>query len=177
MLIDITFAILLIIGFTKGYKKGLIKSLFNTIGFMVGITAALKLSATVSTHLSSASRISEKWIPFLSFIIVFCAVVFAVRLLSRLFEKTSEMLMLGWLNRMGGVLLYIFLYCLLFSVVLFYIKQLGIISKQTIDNSVFYPYLSPLAPDVINAIGKIVPFFKDLFAQLNHYFDQVSNKI
>ena len=177
MLIDITFAILLIVGFTKGYKKGLIKSLFNTIGFMIGIAAAIKLSAVAATYLSSSSHISEKWIPFLSFVIVFCAVVFAVRLLSKLFEKTSEMLMLGWLNRMGGVLLYIFLYCLIFSVALFYSKQLGIISKQTIDKSIFYPYLSPLAPDIINAIGKIIPFFKDLFAQLNAYFDQVSKKI
>ncbi len=177
MFIDIIFVSLLLVAFTKGVRKGLIQALFNTIGFLIGIAAAVKLSAVLANHLSTDSHLNGKWLPFLSFVLVFSAVTLAVKMAGKLFEKTSELLMIGWLNKLGGICLYIVLYSIIFSVILFYVKQLGIIKKETIDSSVFYPYLAPIAPDTIGAIGKIIPFFKNIFEQLQNYFGTVSNKL
>ncbi len=177
MLIDIFFTGLLLLAFTKGISKGLIQSLFNTLGFLIGIAAALKLSAVIANRLSGSAHVNAKWLPFLSFVLIFSVVVLAVKMTGKLFEKTGEMLMLGWINKLGGICLYIIFYAVIFSVVLFYIKQLGLIKKQIFDSSVFYPYLAPIGPETIGIIGKIIPFFKNLFGQLENYFSRVSDKL
>ena len=92
-------------------------------------------------------------------------------------EELSELIMIGWLNKLTGVLLYLLLYGLTYSVILFYAKSLGILSTSQIASSTFYPYVAPVAPDVMNAMGNIIPFFKDLFSQLEHFFSGVSNKL
>ena len=94
-----------------------------------------------------------------------------------MFEKTAEMVLMGWLNKFGGVCLFLILYGMIFSVILFYGTEMNFISQSTINSSIFYSYISPLAPGIINGLGKVIPIFKDLFKQLEHYFEGVSNKI
>jgi len=147
------------------------------LAFFVGLAAAIKLSAIVANHLSHQTTIGSKWIPFISFILVFAVIVILVRALGKFIEKANEMIMMGWINKIGGVLLYLFLYGIIYSILLFYLKNLGILKPTTIQVSIFYPYLSPLAPDALNLIGNIIPFFKDLFGQLERYFGLVSENI
>jgi membrane protein required for colicin V production len=177
MIIDIVFIVLLIIAFLKGAKIGLIQSLFTFLAFLVGLAAAIKFSAIVANHLAHQTTIGSKWIPFISFILIFAVVVILVRALGRFIEKANEMIMMGWINKIGGVLLYLFLYGIIFSILLFYLKNLGILKPTTIEASKFYPYLSPLAPDALNILGNIIPFFKDLFGQLERYFYLVSKNL
>ena len=86
------------------------------------------------------------------------------------------MAMLGWLNKLGGILLYVLLYLFIFSVILFYAVQLHLIKEKTLTASVLYPYLQPLAPKIINGVGYILPFFKDMFAGLEAFFESISHK-
>lgn len=177
MIIDIVFIVLLIIAFIKGAKKGLIQSLFTFLAFFIGLAAAIKLSAIVANHLAHQTTIGSKWIPFVSFILVFAVVVILVRTLGKFIEKANELIMMGWINKIGGVLLYLFLYGIIYSILLFYLKNLGILKPATIQASRFYTYLSPLAPDALNILGNIIPFFKDLFGQLERYFGLVSENL
>lgn len=177
MFIDLVFAILVFFACIKGLRKGLIIALFSLVAFIVGLAAALKLSAVVANRLSENLEISGKWLPVVSFMIVFFIVVLLVNLGGKMIQKSVEMAMLGWLNRIGGVLLFIFIYSMIFSIFLFYGAQLHIIKAETIKSSQIYPYIQPLAPKVLNIIGSIIPVFKDLFAQLTQFFEQVSNKL
>jgi membrane protein required for colicin V production len=177
MIIDIIFILLLIIAFLKGAKKGLIQSLFTFLAFFIGIAAAIKLSAVVASHLSQQITTGSKWIPFFSFILVFAVVVILVRALGKFIEKANEMIMMGWINKMGGVLFYLFLYGIIYSILLFYLKNMGLLKPTTIQASKFYAYLSPIAPDALNLLGNIIPFFKDVFGQLERYFGVVSENI
>ena len=177
MLIDIIFFALIIFACIKGLRKGFVVALFSIIAFIVGLAAALKLSAVVATKLSENVNVSGRWLPVISFIIVFLVVVLLVNLGGRLIQKALEAVMLGWLNRVAGVLLFIVLYCIIYSIFLFYAVQLHIIKDVTISASKTYPYLKPIGPKVIDMIGSVIPFFKDIFAQLEHFFGEVSNKI
>ena len=103
MIIDIAFIVLLIIAFLKGAKKGLIQSLFTFLAFFVGLAAAIKLSAIVATRLSNQNTLGSKWVPFISFILVFALIVILVRALGKFIEKANEMIMMGWINKIGGV--------------------------------------------------------------------------
>lgn len=177
MFIDIAFTLLMILALMKGMKKGFIASLFSFIGFMVAMAAALKLSAVLANRMSVNGYLSGKWMPFLSFVLVFAIVVIVFNQLGKLFQKTSELLLLGWLNKFGGVCLFMLIYGIVFSIILFYVIQLKLISEPTIAASKTYPFISPLGPDVINGIGKVIPYFNNLFDQLQHFFGGVSDKI
>ncbi len=177
MLIDLIFAALILFACIKGYKKGLIIALFSVIAFIVGLAAALKLSAVVASRLSENVNVSGKWLPVISFILVFLVVVLLVNLGGRFIQKTFEVAMLGWVNRIAGVILYILVYSIIYSIFLFYAVQLHIIKEGTIAASQVYPYIQPLGPKVINIIAGIIPIFKDIFAQLEHFFGLVSYKI
>src|SRR4051794_11902148 len=176
-MIDIIFAILMIIAIIKGYRKGLIIALFSIIGFIVGLAAALKLSAAVAVRLQHHTNLSSKWLPFISFVLVFLLVVFLIHLGGKLIEKTFQLVMLGWANRLGGMILYIVLYTIIFSVFLFYADKIKLLGKTAIQSSQTYAIVAPLGPKVINGLGKSIPLFKDTFAQLETFFDGVSHKI
>ena len=174
MFIDIVFLILLLLACVKGYSKGLIIALFSVIGFIAGLAAALKLSDYAAEKLSGTFNSSGKWLPFISFLLVFLVVVILVYLGARLIQKSIEMVMMGWINRIGGVILYILLYSILFSIFLFYAVQLRLLSAETINASQAYSYLQPLGPFIINSLGSVIPVFKDMFVQLQDFFGHLS---
>ena len=76
MIIDIIFVILIVLALIQGYRRGLIVAVFSLISIIVGLAAAIKLSAVVANHLGHAVKVSDKWLPVISFAIVFIAVVF-----------------------------------------------------------------------------------------------------
>jgi len=154
----------------KGLRRGLIIAVFSILAFIAGIAAAMKLSVVVAGYLKDSVNVSAKWLPFISFAIVFIGVVLLVRWIARILESTIELALLGWVNKIGGVLLYAMLYLFLLSVLLFFAQQVKLISNKTIAQSVTYSWIEPLGPWVINGFGKLIPVFKDMFAELSNFF-------
>jgi len=152
-------------------------ALFSIVAFIIGLAAAIKLSATVAVYLGKNIALSNRWLPVISFLVVFIVVVVLVNLGGKLVEKTFEMAFLGWVNRIGGAIFYVLLYTLIFSILLFYAEKMHFIKQETISNSITYPYLKPWGPAVINTLGKIIPLFKDSFQQLESFFESLSDKI
>jgi membrane protein required for colicin V production len=177
MLIDFAFAVLIILAIIKGYQKGLILAIFSIIAFIVGLAAALKLSAVVAAYLKDSLSVSAKWLPFIAFALVFLIVVLLVRLGARLIEKTFQAVLLGWVNRIGGILLYVTLYLIILSIFVFYADKLQLLQPATIDSSVTYKFIQPWGPVIMDNIGKLIPLFKDMFTQLGDFFNSLSNKI
>jgi membrane protein required for colicin V production len=177
MLIDIIFFGSMVMAVFKGIQRGLIVALFSMIAFIVGLVAALKLSTVVAAYLDDSINVSARWLPFLSFALVFIIVVLLVRLLAALLQSTIEMAMLGWANRLGGILLYAIMYIMIFSVILFFAVQMNFLSHDTLANSVTYTYIKPVGPFVIDGIGVVLPWFKDMFSELQGFFTRLSEEV
>ncbi len=177
MLIDFAFAALLIMAVIKGYQKGLILAIFSIIAFIVGLAAALKLSTIVAAYLKDSISVSAKWLPFIAFALVFFIVVVLVRLGAKLIEKTFQAVLLGWVNRIGGILLYAALYLIILSIFIFYAEKLQLIQPAAVQSSATYKFIQPWGPKVMDNIGTLIPFFKDMFTQLGDFFNSLSNKI
>jgi membrane protein required for colicin V production len=177
MIIDAIFLLLLALALFKGLRKGLVVALFSFIAFMAGLAAALKLSSVVAARLSEHTGSGARWLPLVSFILVFIAVALLVSLLGRLIQKSFEAVMLGWANRIAGALFYLLLYCIFYSIFLFYAVQLHLISDETIKASLSYAYLQPLAPFIMDRLGSIIPFFKNMFYQLQQFFENGARKM
>lgn len=176
MFIDSLFIILLISAVIKGYSRGLIVAIFSSVAILIGIVAAVKLSAVVANYLHENAHLDWNWLPIISFMLVMFGVVLLVRMLAKFVQKTVEFAMMGWVNKAGGILLYACIYITMLSISLFYIHKMGLLSENSVEASKFYPFIEPWAPKAINAFGYIIPVFKDLLTQLNHFFSAVSNK-
>jgi len=176
MIIDLAFLVMLIFAIIKGLQKGLIVGIFSLLAFIIGLAAAMKLSAVVAGYLDDSTNISSRWLPVLSFILVFILVAALVNFGARLLEKMVESLMLGAVNKIGGIFFYLFLETIIFSVVLFFFVQMNWVGAETIQASKVYEYVQPIGPWVINGIGTVFPVFKDLFHDLQHFFEGVAEK-
>lgn len=160
----------------KGLYKGFILGIFSLFAFIVGLAAALKLSVVVAAYLQKDLASASRWLPVLAFLLVFIIVIVLVGLGARIIKKMIDIAMLGWLDKLAGIVLYIIIYTIIFSVILFFAEKLFILKREVIDNSVVYKYVMPWAPKVINNLGNIIPFFKDMFIQLEHFFESIPGK-
>ena len=96
---------------------------------------------------------------------------------AKLIEKTFQVALLGWLNRIAGILLYAVLYLVILSIFIFYAEKLQLLRPVVIENSLTYHFIQPWGPKVMENFGKIIPVFKDMFTELGDFFNSLSNKI
>jgi membrane protein required for colicin V production len=180
MWIDIVWLMLMAIAASKGFKNGLILSLFSVAGLIIALAAALKLSVVVSDYIREAFQMPLFWLPIFSFIIVFIGVAALVRLLSGMLSKLMEVVLLGWLNKLGGFLLFAIVYTLIFSVFLFYADKTVHFSTEIKEKSYVYSYIAPWGTWTMDKIGIVLPWFKNVFTDLETFFSkmavQISNK-
>lgn len=176
MFLDIIVVILLVLALWKGIRNGFILGIFSFLAFIIGLAAAMKLSAVAADYIGQNVSVSERWLPILAFAAVFLLVVLLVRLGAKALESVVELATLGWLNRLGGVVLFALIYLFILSILLFYADQLELINPETREASVSFPFLQPLGPWVIEGLGVVVPFFRDMFSELSAFFDGVGQK-
>lgn len=176
MIIDVAFIIVLILSVFKGLRKGLVLGIFSLLAFIIGLAAALKLSVVVAEYLKDNGGALSKWLPLFSFMLVLIAVIFLVGLVARVIKKTMQFAMLGWIDRIGGILLYALIYTIIFSIFLFFAVKLFLIQPETRVDSTLYPYVAPCGPKVMDNLGKIIPIFKDMFTQLQDFFGSLAKK-
>ncbi|TCZ72751.1 CvpA family protein [Flaviaesturariibacter aridisoli] len=174
--IDIIVLALIVLALFKGLKKGLVLAVFSFLAFVVGLAAALKLSAVVAAYLGSSTNVSARWLPVLAFALVFVGVLLLVRLGAKLIEGALNVVLLGWANKLGGVLFYALLYGFVFSILLFWADGLHLLRDDLKKSSVTWPVLQPLAPKIIGGLGAVLPFFRHLFDELSAFFGGVAQK-
>jgi len=177
MILDLIFVVILILAIIKGYQRGLIVGIFSFLAIIVGLAAAIKLSAAVAGYIGESVKVPYEWLPVISFAIVFLVVVLLVRWGANVIQRAAEVAMLAWANRLGGIILYAAIYITVFNVLLFYAQQLHLIKQETIDKSLTYSFVGPWGPKAINTFAAIIPFFKGMFTELERFFDGVSQKI
>ncbi|HEY4208210.1 MAG TPA: CvpA family protein [Puia sp.] len=177
MWIDVLFLVLLVVAVFKGLRRGFIIAIVAALAFIIGLAAAMKLSVTLASYLKGHTELSGRWLPVLAFVLVFLAVVLLVRWIGRLMEAAVDLAMMGWLNKLAGILLYAAVYTIILSVLLFYAVQLRLVSSSTLANSITYPFIRPWGVVVIDGFGCLVPFFKGMFTQLEEFFGHLNRSL
>lgn len=172
--IVITIAILL---FIRGYKKGIIVAAFSVLAILLGVACALSLSGRLSVYLFEKGIATTAWAPFISYLLLFILVVWIVRLLAKLLEKSTETVLLGWVNRSIGGLLYAFVGVVIWSSLIWLFNRAHMLSPETIVQSRTYKYVMPVAPWIFDHIGQVLPFAKDVFGEMRHFFDDVNRQL
>jgi membrane protein required for colicin V production len=52
-----------------------------------------------------------------------------------------------------------------------------VFTAQTIEESRIYAYIQPWGPKVLEAVGKVVPVFSNVFADLQQFFEKLGGKL
>jgi membrane protein required for colicin V production len=177
MILDVIVIILVVLFFIRGYMRGIILAAFSVIAILLGILCALKLSQTFSAWLLEKGYISSGWVQIFSYTLLFILVVIVVRLVARLLQKAVEGLMLGMVNRLIGGLLYAFLGLVFWSSLLWIGVRLHIVTPETVAASKTYPVVKEVAPWFFEQAAKLLPFVKDTFSGLEHFFDTVNQQL
>jgi len=177
MPIDVVFAIIMVFAIYKGFTRGLIVAVFSMIGLVLGMVVALKLSAVTALYVQQHWNLHFIWLPALCYICLFLVVVLLVRLGATALQGMIELVLLGWLNKLGGILLYSAIFIIIYSVLLWMANQLYWLSPETKLQSVVYPYIEKVGPWTVDNIGKVIPLFRDLFTQLQAFFEEAAHHI
>ena len=145
-----------------GIKNGLIKQLVAFAVVYFGITLSLKFSAPVGEWVCRHVKITDFWAKAVSFILIFFAVALILSLFGRIVEKIIKISLLGWLNKLLGVVMTFIIFALLISVLVYFVDSannlLHFIPEEKLAESRFYPAL-------LHCSQEVFPHFKELFAQ------------
>ena len=163
MVIDILLLILLALAIYKGWTKGFIMAVFVFVSYFVALALAFHFSGTVEGYIKTHSSSDSKWFSFLSFVLVMIAGIIAVRLVGKVIEKSAELLMLGFFNRLMGIVVMAFIYATFFAVILVYCKRFNIISEGNSSDSRTFTYLINYGQWLVSQFSEWLPALKNLF--------------
>ena len=157
--LDIVFIIPVVWMAYVGFKKGLIIELSSLVALLLGVFVSLYFSDITAEFLKETFDLKTKYLSLISFIVTFVLVVVAVNLIGKLVEKLVDIVALGFLNKSAGGMFGVLKAVVLLSFVLFFIekadKKKVIISEDLTENSLFYPYIQPIADTLINIYGDL----------------------
>ena len=166
MWLDILTGTLLIVAILQGIRNGLIKAVLSFFSFFIGLIVAYQLAGWVARLLKEHTKIESHWLPFISFIIVLLVVLFLIRWVSGLLQQTAEVLMLGWLNKLLGMILYALIYGTILSAVLYFMILLGVVEKASIKDSFSFSYLESWWPYFMKKLSLWIPSIKSSLSSL-----------
>ncbi|HXH18160.1 MAG TPA: CvpA family protein [Chitinophagales bacterium] len=172
MLIDTLLIIFLIAGFINGFRRGLIYSLCAFIGLFFGMLLAMKYSYLLSGYLYEEGIIRTRLLPFISFALIFIAVMIAMKLAYRLVQSMADTLFLGTINNIIGGMLWAAILALLFSTVLWYLDKMSLIPSEAKAASKTYSYIISLSSIVVEKLSGLIPYFKGMFDAIEHLFKE-----
>ncbi len=177
MIIDIIIIILAVLAAIRGLRMGLIAGVCSYVALIVGLAAAMKFSAVVAEKIGTAANVAGKWVPFVCFLLIFSLVTLLIRTVSSTVQKLTETLMLGIFNRVGGVVFFVLIYLSAIAILLFYVTKMNLIAENYFEISATYPFVKVLGEHAVNALGYIVPVFKNMFHDLELFFEAAAQKV
>ncbi len=141
-IIDFIILVPVVWGMYKGFSRGLISEVAQFAALVLGVMLGSKLSWLLSGLLINLG-LSEKVIPVVAFALIFILILLGVFLLAKILTKTVKSISLGWLNKLGGIILGGGKFLLVIGIVLQLIVSNDtkgrIISHETRENSVLLP--------------------------------------
>jgi membrane protein required for colicin V production len=176
MILDVIFALAVILGFYHGYKKGIIYSLISLLGVFIASIAAMKLAFWASDKLKDMVNIPPILLPFVSMVLVFICVFLGLRLIGHLLEKFISSMSLSPLNQVSGGLLWCFVSLFVISAFIWLLDKGQILKPELKTSSITYPIISPIAPAVFDVLAYLLPIFKEWYEAVGKLFDQIGKK-
>lgn len=170
MWIDIALVLVILAGCMYGYNKGLVQTIFSILGIFVGFIAILKVAPIIIQLLRSVVSM-DPGISFIIGIAISCLlVVLLLRAVKKLLGKATKTPVISTVNKgLGAIALAVF-FSIGFSFIVWFLDKSGVVSPDTKQASVTYPYLQGLPSTAQDVMGIVQPIFGDLIDEAKRSF-------
>lgn len=160
-ILDIIILLCLVPAIVQGIRKGFISQAISIISIIAGVWASAKFASIVAEWVAQYITASEQVIKIVSFALVLVAVFIVLGLLGKALEGILKLVMLGWLNRLLGVVFSLAKCVLILGLVVLAFNSLnatfGLVKPSVMSDSVLYPVIKDLADAVF-------PYLKNLLS-------------
>ena len=159
-ILDIVLLVCLIPALIQGLRKGFIAQVVSIISLVLGGWLAYKFSAVVTEWLAQWLDITGQALNIISFILIFAVVVTLLFLLGKILEASVKIILLGWLNKLLGLVFALFKYALVIGLLVILFDSINdkfsLVSRSYLDSSFMYSGLKSISYSVF-------PYLKSLF--------------
>jgi membrane protein required for colicin V production len=166
--IDIIILILLLLAAISGFKKGLVAELASLAALILGIWGAFEFSDITAEFLVENFNWHWRHLNIAAFVLTFVVIVILVHVVGSVINKIVETAMLGFLNRLAGIVFGMLKAALVLSVILVVFdridRDVNIIPENRKAESKLY---QPLR----NFVPAIFPFIEDWVEEIKNEND------
>ena len=158
-IVDIILLICFIPAVIQGFRKGFISQVVAIVSIIAGAWLSFRFADTVSQWIAQYIQGSEQVLKIVAFALIFIAVIIGLTLVGKIIEGTFKLIMLGWLNRLLGMLFSLLKAGLIIGLLIMAFcsinNALGLVDEEVLNGSVLFPPLKNLAYSVF-------PYLKEL---------------
>ena len=158
-ILDIILLICFIPALVQGIRKGFIAQAISIISIIVGIWASARFADVVAAWVAQYITASEQVMKVVAFALILIVVFFLLGLLGKALEGIFNFVLLGWLNKLLGVVFALLKTALIVGLVIMAFSSLNdtfhLVKEEVLNESVLYPPLKKIAFDVF-------PYIKDM---------------
>ena len=158
-IVDIILLICFIPALISGIRKGFISQVISIVSIIAGVWVSYEFAEPVGAWLSQHIETTESTLKLISFIIIMIAVFAGLALVGKLLEGIINFVMLGWVNKLLGVVFALLKTGLIVGLVIMLFcslnNSLHLVSEEVLAESVLF---TPLK----NAAYTVFPYLKSL---------------
>lgn len=171
--LDIILLIPLIFGAVAGFRKGLLIEIIGIVAFVLAIIAGFKLMEVGITVLSDYISGYTELLPFLSFIIIFLAIILLINMLGKLLKKMIDMTILGGFDKAAGAIVGLVKWAIGVSILLWLCLNFGVELPGQDEDLILYPFLAELGPNLIAKLDVVLPFANEMLESIKEMISPV----
>lgn len=151
LITELIFIALLALGGIMGFRKGLIAQVSMFLALLLGIWGAIHFSEFTGQHLTTWFNLQGDNAFLASFVVTFALVVLLVYFVGKFAARLLKVMLLGWVDKLAGLLFGVLKMALLISVVLVILFRTGVSEKLFSEEqrtAIFYRNLEKFAPAI-----------------------------
>lgn len=156
---DIIILICFLPAVVSGIRKGFIEHVVALVSLILGAWLAFRFSNVVGEWLQPYFEVSETVMHVISFAVIMIAVVLVLFFIGKILSGVAKLVMLGWLDRLLGLVFALLLAGLLIGIGIILFDTLNLkfalVDEAILDESVLYAPLRDIAYVVF-------PYLKEL---------------
>ena len=158
-ILDAIILICFIPALVQGIRKGFIAQVIAIVSIVAGIWLSFKFANLIASWLGNYIQASGNILQIVAFALILILVILGLTAVGKLLEATIKIVMLGWLNKLLGVIFALLKCALIVGLVIMAFNSINgtfhLISEETLSNSLLYGPIRDTA-------NSVFPYLKGL---------------
>lgn len=159
-ILDIILLLCLVWAVVQGLRKGFISQVIATISIISGVWMSARFTNVVCTWLSQWISGSEQVLKVVAFTLILVAVFLVLAALGKALEGIIRLVMLGWLNKLLGVVFSLLKCLLILGLIVLAFNSLNstiqLIKPEYLADSILYGPIRDLANSVFPYVKEMI---------------------